>query len=140
MSNRATQISLALLAAAIVAPPTFAQRMDKMWGDRDVQAGVESSERAALFRDGNYGMFIHWGLYSHLGGKWKGETFYGIGEWIKRQMKIPQDEYMALAKEAYESVAARRSTLEGFAAAAGTATRNVPAAAPPVSRPAIADA
>lgn len=30
--------------------------------------------------------------------------------------------YMALAKEAYESVAARRSTLEGFAAAAGTAT------------------
>lgn len=30
--------------------------------------------------------------------------------------------YMALAKEAYENVTARRSTLEGFAAAAGTAT------------------
>jgi type IV secretion system protein VirB5 len=30
--------------------------------------------------------------------------------------------YMALAKEAYESIAARRATLEGFAAAAGTAT------------------
>ncbi len=30
--------------------------------------------------------------------------------------------YMALAKESYEKVAARRATLEGFAAAAGTAT------------------
>jgi type IV secretion system protein VirB5 len=30
--------------------------------------------------------------------------------------------YMALAKEAYEKIAARRTTLEGFAAAAGTAT------------------
>jgi hypothetical protein len=30
--------------------------------------------------------------------------------------------YMALAKETYEHVAARRATLEGFATAAGTAT------------------
>ena len=30
--------------------------------------------------------------------------------------------YMALAKEAYENIAARRATLEGFATAAGTAT------------------
>ena len=59
MSNRATQISLALVAAALLSPPTFSQEMDKMWGDRKTQAGVESSERAALFRDGNYGMFIH---------------------------------------------------------------------------------
>ena len=70
-----------------------------MWGDPKTQPGVESSERSVLFRDGNYGMFIHWGLYSHLGGQWKDQTFYGIGEWIKRQMKIPDDEYMALAKE-----------------------------------------
>ena len=98
-SNRVTKISLAILAAAILSPPTFAQEMDKMWGDRKTQPGTESSDRAALFRDGNYGMFIHWGLYSHLGGRWKGKTFYGIGEWIKRQMKIPDDEYMALAKE-----------------------------------------
>ncbi|CAA6677956.1 Alpha-L-fucosidase (EC [Lentimonas sp. CC19] len=73
--------------------------MDKMWGDRNVRVDVESSERAALFRDGNYGMFIHWGLYSQLGGEWKGETFYGIGEWIKRQMGIPTEEYMAIAND-----------------------------------------
>jgi alpha-L-fucosidase len=55
--------------------------------------------RAALFRDGNYGMFIHWGLYSHLGGQWQGETFYGIGEWIKRQIKISDEDYIAIAKD-----------------------------------------
>jgi len=75
------------------------ESMDRMWGEGGVKAGVDRTDRAALFRDGNYGMFIHWGLYSHLGGRWKGQTFYGIGEWIKRQMKIPEGEYMALAKE-----------------------------------------
>ncbi len=78
---------------------TAEESMDKMWGDPETRPGVESSERAALFRDGNYGMFIHWGIYSHLGGQWKDQTFYGIGEWIKRQMKIPEAEYMGLAKD-----------------------------------------
>lgn len=74
------------------------ESMDKMWGDSRVER-IDTSERTALFRDGNYGMFMHWGLYSHLGGKWKGETFYGIGEWIKRQMKISEADYMAVANE-----------------------------------------
>jgi alpha-L-fucosidase len=73
--------------------------MDTMWGDRSTKDGVETSKRAELFRDGNYGMFIHWGLYSHLGGQWKDKTFYGIGEWIKNQMRIPNQEYMAIARE-----------------------------------------
>ena len=73
--------------------------MDKMWGDTSVVSGVEASKRAALFRDGNYGMFIHWGLYSHLGGQWRDRTFYGIGEWIKRQMNISDADYKAIAKD-----------------------------------------
>lgn len=75
------------------------ESMDQMWGDSKVKAGIEQTDRAALFRDGNYGMFIHWGLFSHLGGQWRGQTFYGIGEWIKRQMNISEADYMALAKE-----------------------------------------
>ncbi len=75
------------------------ETMDQMWGDSKVRAGIEKSDRVALFRDGNYGMFIHWGLFSHLGGQWRGQTFYGIGEWIKRQMKIADADYMGLAKE-----------------------------------------
>lgn len=88
------------LMAAPLAPNTPAAElsMDKMWGDSVGKDGVEGSARIALFRDGNYGMFIHMGLFSSLGGQWKDQTFYGIGEWIMRQMNIPRAEYMALAK------------------------------------------
>jgi len=99
MNHRTKNTCLTTLALLAISTPAFSEGMDKMWGDPKTQPGVESSERAALFRDGNYGMFIHWGIYSHLGGQWKDQTFYGIGEWIKRQMKIPEAEYMALAKE-----------------------------------------
>jgi len=99
-------LALVLLASAPIRAastpaknnPTAELSMDQMWGTPTVLPSRESSERVALFRDGNYGMFIHWGIYSHLGGQWKGQTFYGIGEWIKRQMKISEPDYMAEAK------------------------------------------
>ena len=101
MKNRNSILtwSLALACLARCAALGAETSMDQMWGESLAKPGGSKSERVAIFRDGNYGMFIHWGLYSHLGGQWKGQTFYGIGEWIKRQMKIPDDEYMALAKE-----------------------------------------
>ena len=105
------RLSRLILALAVLAPasahaasiqgknaPATELSMDQMWGATTVLPGLESSDRVALFRDGNYGMFIHWGIYSHLGGQWKGQTFYGIGEWIKRQMKISEPDYMAEAK------------------------------------------
>ena len=95
----ALSIGATAFAASPARAPEPALTMDQMWGDTKLQPGVTSADKAALFRDGNYGMFIHWGIYSHLGGKWHDETFYGIGEWIKRQMKISEADYMALAKE-----------------------------------------
>ena len=51
------------------------------------------------FKDARYGMFIHWGLYSVLAGKYKGQENPGIGEWIMKRMNIPVVEYEALAKD-----------------------------------------
>jgi len=75
--------------------------MDNMWGDSKTAETNSIPEKARLFADGNFGMFIHWGLYSHLGGKWKGKTYYGIGEWImnKNMAGIPVDKYIPIAKE-----------------------------------------
>lgn len=58
------------------------------------------SGKAKLFDEGNFGMFIHWGLFSNLGGVWEGKTYYGIGEWLmnKRVADIPPKDYMAAAK------------------------------------------
>ncbi|MBU2950944.1 alpha-L-fucosidase [Tamlana agarivorans] len=77
------------------------ESMDKLWGETGVSSDALKSGKAKLFDESNFGMFIHWGLYSHLGGVWNGKTYYGIGEWIKSKnvASIPDDEYMAVAKE-----------------------------------------
>lgn len=74
--------------------------MDEMWGDQKIIDRSDIGDRAALFDDGNYSMFIHWGIYSNIANKWKDTTYYGISEWIMnpRRANIPADEYMAEAK------------------------------------------
>ena len=46
-----------------------------------------------------FGMFIHFGLYSELGGVWQGKNIdNGYSEQIMANAPIPRDEYAALAK------------------------------------------
>lgn len=72
-----------------------------MWGESAVSVDALKAGRGKLFDEGNFGMFIHWGLFSHLGGKWQGKTYYGIGEWIMNpnMAGIPVADYKKVAKE-----------------------------------------
>ena len=96
-----------VLLVAVLFPETgFAQSkkeltMDKMWGEKAVTGDALKDGRGKFFDESNYGMFIHWGLFSYLGGKWKDKTYYGIGEWIMspRVAAIPPEEYMKVAKD-----------------------------------------
>ena len=72
--------------------------------------------KTALFKDYNdlkFGMFIHWGIYSKLGGIWKGEKIvpetrnpkagaspesWLQGEWIMYCAQINRQEYRDVAK------------------------------------------
>jgi alpha-L-fucosidase len=76
------------------------QKMDEMWGNQDEIGSIDMSSKTNLFDDGNYSMFIHWGIYSNIANKWKDTTYYGISEWIKhpRRANISDEEYMAEAK------------------------------------------
>jgi len=80
---------------------TKIQSMDQMWGQTTLSVDALKAGRGKLFDESNFGMFIHWGLFSNLGGKWKDKTYYGIGEWIlnPRMAGIPVDEYKATAKQ-----------------------------------------
>ena len=51
------------------------------------------------FKDAKYGLFIHFGLFSLLGGVYKGKETQGLSEWIMNDMNIPEEEYRALIKE-----------------------------------------
>jgi alpha-L-fucosidase len=88
------------LASSFISHSTAAEQMDEMWGESVVKLRAADAQRGQLFEQGNYAMFIHWGLYSKLGNKVDGKTYYGIGEWImnKRMAGIPVPEYMDLAK------------------------------------------
>lgn len=65
---------------------------------------AESADCSALvsqkkwFREAQYGMMVHWGLYSLLGGEWKGKVMPHIAEWAQAYFKIPNAEYTKLAK------------------------------------------
>ena len=49
------------------------------------------------FKQAGYGMMAHWGLYSMLGGEWKGRRVLDYAEWIQSYMAIPNAEYSKLA-------------------------------------------
>lgn len=57
-------------------------------------------ERIQWWKDGKFGMFIHWGLYAVPAGTW-GDKVYkrGYSEWIMFSSKIPVKTYEKLAEE-----------------------------------------
>jgi alpha-L-fucosidase len=58
-----------------------------------------TSPRTQWWRDAQFGMFIHWGLYSQLAGHWNGQTTTGFGEWIMNDLHIPLDQYAQVANQ-----------------------------------------
>ena len=49
------------------------------------------------FKEAGYGMMVHWGLYSVLGGEYRGRIARPYAEWIQSQFAIPIEEYSRLA-------------------------------------------
>ncbi|MGM9804554.1 MAG: alpha-L-fucosidase [Muribaculaceae bacterium] len=88
------------LAAMQAVPAQAQQKMNEMWGDATTAAQA-SNQRGQMFDWGNYAMFIHWGLFSHLGNVWNGRTYYGIGEWLMNDgmAGADRDEYKATARQ-----------------------------------------
>lgn len=107
MKLKSNTIILLVLVAIFFAQGINAQNkkteqgMDEMWGETTVALDALKAGRGKLFDESNFGMFIHLGLFSHLGGVWNDKTYYGIGEWIMnpRMAGIPVDEYVKIANE-----------------------------------------
>jgi len=67
----------------------------EMWG---TGGGAKTNlVRGTWLKDSRFAMFIHWGLFSELGGKWNDKTQYGIAEWIMRRAQIPVTDYEKVA-------------------------------------------
>ncbi|HWQ54373.1 MAG TPA: alpha-L-fucosidase [Bryobacteraceae bacterium] len=64
-------------------------------------AVAPSEDRMAWFREAKFGMFVHWGPYSALGGEWNGHRIHpgDNAEWIMERFHIPVERYRELARE-----------------------------------------
>ncbi|WP_245706066.1 alpha-L-fucosidase [Catalinimonas alkaloidigena] len=58
----------------------------------DYQPTAENLQAREWFQDAKYGMFIHWGVYSVVGGG--GDR--GVAEWLMQQKQISVDDYEQL--------------------------------------------
>jgi len=61
---------------------------------------IESEDRMKWWREARFGMFIHWGLYSLLGGTWKNiRANSSPSEWIMASRLIPKNQYRKIARD-----------------------------------------
>jgi len=99
MTSRIVNACLIAVLIGGISHVAPAQDMDTMWGESVVKLRAENARRGQLLEEGNYAMFIHWGLYSQLANKVDGVTYYGIGEWImnRNMAGIPVEQYKRLA-------------------------------------------
>lgn len=93
MTNSKTILTFLLMITFMAT--ASAQTMDEMW---DSRSSDKEHPNIQWFKDAKFGMFIHWGLYSKLAGEWKGKRYYGSGEWIMSQARIPVAEYKKVAQ------------------------------------------
>ena len=59
---------------------------------------LSDDERMEWWRDAHFGMFIHWGAYSMLGGEYKGSICWGGAEWVMNKLDMTIDEYEVYPK------------------------------------------
>lgn len=88
-------LTLTLLAALTVAPFT-ALSAGQVWNSETPE---QRDARMQWWRDGRFGLFIHWGLYAIPAGTWDGKRINGIGEWIMDRANIPVADYEKLAAQ-----------------------------------------
>ena len=75
------KLLLALLTLTLFTLPVLAQT--------GYQPAEENLKNREWFQDAKYGMFLHWGVYSVMGGG--GDM--GIAEWIMDRKQIPIQAY-----------------------------------------------
>ncbi len=64
----------------------------------------DRDRRLAAWREARFGMFVHWGVYSHLEGTWRGQPNPGYAEHIQRAKKISLADYRKEVIEPFNPV------------------------------------
>ena len=110
-------VTLLLVCAASVLPVRASSQSLPAAGDENHAAVCESyeqrNERMKWWREAKFGLFVHYGLYSGLGGLFRGVP--GGAEWIQRNLDLDTETY---AREAARYFAPAEGCTEGWASLA----------------------
>ncbi len=88
-------ILIASVLALLTAIPAWA---DQHAGVTWTETPEQRAARLDWWHRARFGMFIHWGVYSGLGGTWQGKKIGGMGEWIMCTAHIPISSYTDYCK------------------------------------------
>lgn len=101
MIKRINQYAMLTVFSLLISTSNYAatshKNMDEQWGQLVQDTNIKDPRLQWMIED-KYSMFIHWGLYSQMAGKWQNKTYYGIGEWLMHMANIPTNDYKAYAK------------------------------------------
>ena len=79
---------------------------------------MTTNENIEWFKNAQYGMMIHWGLYSLLAGEYEGKAAGVYAEWIQSKLQIPNAKYGQLA-EAFNPIYFDADQIAAFAKSCG---------------------
>jgi hypothetical protein len=84
-------LAIALTAVAML-PPIHARAEESPRAPNPEElkpTAEEINARLGWWREARFGMFVHWGISSTLGGSWQGKRYGSYAEHIQRMAKIP---------------------------------------------------
>ena len=64
-----------------------------------VRTEAEQDAHMEWWREAKFGMFVHWGIYSVVGGQYKGKDLPNSAEWMMNRGKVPIAEYEKYAEQ-----------------------------------------
>ena len=75
------------------------EKPDTAAANKTAESKAERDARLAWWREARFGMFVHWGVYSVVGGQYKGQDLPNSAEWMMARGEIPIVEYQKYAEQ-----------------------------------------
>ena len=93
-----SKLLLAGMAVLMLHTPVLSFAQDQEHA-KVVESESDRNARMAWWKEARFGMFVHWGIYSVVGGKHKGQDLPNSAEWMMCRGKIPISEYQEYAAQ-----------------------------------------
>lgn len=92
--NKKHSYAKSLLAGLLLTSLNQAQALEP-----PAETEAEFEQLMEWFHDAQFGLFIHYGVYSVLGGEWSKNPSPRYTEWIQSQTEITPEEYIPIAAQ-----------------------------------------